>query len=122
MSIMIKKGDTGLIGLYMGPQVAKDSFRIELNGVLDELSSFLSISISCIGQKEFKRVLMNICADLFVIGTEVATSARFAPHLKNGLILGMWPYLKKRLWSLKKKKKQKRVVLPSRMKGCFPVF
>lgn len=107
MSIMIKKGDTGLTGLYMGPRVAKDSFRIELNGALDELSSFLSMSISCIRQKKFKRVLLDIRADLFVIGTEMATAARFVPRLKKRINLKHVAMLEEKIMELEKKEKTK---------------
>ncbi len=73
MSIMTKKGDKGRTSLFLGGMVAKDNPRVELEGVLDELCSFMGMSKSLVRDKQIKSRLEELQKDLFVIGAEVAT-------------------------------------------------
>ncbi len=78
-----KKGDRGLTALYRGGTVYKDHVRVEACGTLDELSAFLGMAKSLIARKELKGLIESIQQDLFVVGAEVATDAKFLSSLKK---------------------------------------
>jgi cob(I)alamin adenosyltransferase len=83
MSIVTKKGDQGKTSLLYGDVVSKDSPRVELNGALDELSSFLGMSKCLIKDRFAKKCLQQIQKDLMVVAAEVATPVRFIKKLKK---------------------------------------
>lgn len=87
MSIVTRKGDRGRTSLLYGGVVSKDSPRVELNGALDELSSFLGISKSLIKDKRIKKCLEDIQKDMVLLSAEVATPARFLKKLKRRVSL-----------------------------------
>ncbi len=107
MGITTKRGDDGKTGMYRGPDIAKDDPRIEFNGVLDELSSFLGLALSCIKQKKMKEELVSIREDLFVIGTEVVTKARFLGVLKRRIVSEDVSLLEKKIVEFEDKIKEK---------------
>ena len=78
---MTKKGDKGKTSLFLGGVVAKDDPRVELEGVLDELCSYLGLSKSLVKGAFVKKQLESLQKDLFIIGAEVATTARFLKKL-----------------------------------------
>lgn len=114
MGITTKAGDQGRTGLYKGKRVAKDSLRIEFNGVLDELSSFLGLALSHIRREKLKKYLMYIRKDLFVIGTEAATTTRFLGRLKKRVGLKDVLLIEERIVEFEKEIKKK--------KPCFSVI
>ena len=83
MSIVTKKGDKGRTSLLYGGMVSKDDPRVELNGALDELSSFLGMAKSLIKDKATKKNLEGIQKDLIVINAEIATLPKFLAKLKK---------------------------------------
>ena len=83
MSIVTKKGDKGKTSLFFGGVVSKDNPRVELNGALDELSSFLGMAKSLIKDKATKKNLEGIQKDLIVINAEIATLPKFLAKLKK---------------------------------------
>ena len=83
MSIVTKKGDKGKTSLFLGGVVAKDSPRVEFEGCLDELCSFLGVCKSLARNASVKKHLESIQKDLFVIGAEVATASRFLKRLSR---------------------------------------
>ncbi len=80
MKITTKKGDKGKTSLFLGGSVFKDDARVELEGTLDELCSFLGLARSMVEKSSLKKGLEGIQKDLFIVGAEAATSA---PYLKR---------------------------------------
>ncbi|MBI5873677.1 MAG: cob(I)yrinic acid a,c-diamide adenosyltransferase [Candidatus Omnitrophica bacterium] len=83
MAIVTKKGDKGWTSLFLGGMVAKDDPRVELDGTLDELCSFLGTAKSLAKKRSLRSQLEALQKDLFIIGAEVATAAAFLNKLKN---------------------------------------
>jgi cob(I)alamin adenosyltransferase len=82
MSIVTKRGDSGLTSLLCGSRVRKDDLRIEACGALDELNSFLGLSKSLSRYRAAKKIIDTAQRDLFVIGSEIA-SGKFSYRLKK---------------------------------------
>ncbi len=74
MKIYTKTGDKGETSLFGGKRVWKDNLRIEAYGSVDELNSIIGVAISEISNEELKEELCNIQNDLFVVGSDLATS------------------------------------------------
>ncbi|HIE43914.1 MAG TPA: cob(I)yrinic acid a,c-diamide adenosyltransferase [Candidatus Omnitrophica bacterium] len=83
MGITTRKGDKGRTSLYGGVRVSKDNLRVEANGTIDELCSFIGLAKSLIRDRKSKELLESIQKDLFIIGAEVATNAEFLDRLKK---------------------------------------
>lgn len=83
MSIVTKTGDKGKTSLYCGKRVRKDDMRIEICGVLDEISSFLGMAKSAVKDKGFKQIIETVQGDLFLIGSEVVTEPADAGRMKR---------------------------------------
>ncbi|UCC94555.1 MAG: cob(I)yrinic acid a,c-diamide adenosyltransferase [Candidatus Omnitrophota bacterium] len=83
MNIVTKKGDRGITSLCGGRRVKKDHIRVEVCGMLDELSSFLGLSKSLVNNNEMKKIIGSIQKDLFIIGAEIATESKLIKHLKK---------------------------------------
>lgn len=73
MKIYTKTGDSGETGLFGGERVSKSSLRIEAYGTIDELNSFLGLTITEVCDKSVKELLINIQNKLFVLGSDLAT-------------------------------------------------
>lgn len=73
MKIYTKTGDNGETGLFGGERVSKNSLRIEAYGTIDELNSFLGLTITEVCDKSVKELLINIQNKLFVLGSDLAT-------------------------------------------------
>ena len=56
-----------------GSRLAKDDWRIEAYGTLDELSATLGMAASGRLEPQLSAILKSIQAELFVIGAELAT-------------------------------------------------
>ena len=73
MKIYTKTGDTGETGLFGGERVTKDSPRIEAYGTVDELNSFIGLTITEIQDPDVKKLLERIQNQLFIVGSDLAT-------------------------------------------------
>ena len=73
MKIYTKTGDKGETGLFGGERVSKDSLRISAYGTIDELNSFIGLTITEVGDKSVKENLLKIQNQLFVVGSDLAT-------------------------------------------------
>ena len=85
MSIVTKTGDMGVTSLLYGGRVRKDDLRIEINGILDELSSFLGLIKSLIKKKRGKDLINKIQVHLWMIGSEISTKVAYLSKLKKRL-------------------------------------
>ncbi len=73
MKIYTKTGDKGETGLFAGSRVSKNSERIEAYGTIDELNSFIGLTITEVKSNEVKSLLEKIQNQLFITGSELAT-------------------------------------------------
>lgn len=70
--IYTKSGDKGETGLHNGERVSKSSDRIEAIGSIDELNSFIGLSMSSVMPKIVRDALHKVQHILFDIGGELA--------------------------------------------------
>ena len=112
MSIVTKKGDKGRTSLLYGGMVSKDDPRVELNGALDELSSFLGMAKSLIKDKATKKNLEEIQKDLIVINAEIATLPKFLAKLKKRIGRGDVGGLEKDIKTLETKNPVRNLYTP----------
>ncbi len=85
MRIYTRKGDDGTTGLYFGGRVAKDDWRIEVNGAVDEAQAALGLArAEAVAGSELDDLLVAIERDLYVLMAEVAT----APENRHKLVAG----------------------------------
>lgn len=75
MGIYTKFGDKGKTSLYGGKTVSKGSVRVESYGAMDELNSFLGVTLSTLKDKNIRAKLIQIQKDLFEIGSSLASLA-----------------------------------------------
>lgn len=73
MKIYTKTGDKGETGLFGGQRVSKDSLRIEAYGTIDELNSFIGLTVTEVKDEEVKHLLGKIQNELFTVGSDLAT-------------------------------------------------
>ncbi len=83
--IYTKTGDDGTTGLLYGGRVRKDSWQIELNGVIDEAQAAIGLARAetPAGSEAHER-LTALARDLYVVMAEVAT----APENRRKLTAG----------------------------------
>jgi cob(I)alamin adenosyltransferase len=86
--IYTKKGDDGTTGLLYGGRVRKDSWRIELNGVVDEAQAAIGLARAetAPGSEAHDR-LTALARELYVLMAEVATAPENRPKLTAGVTL-----------------------------------
>lgn len=73
--IYTKKGDDGTTGLLYGGRVRKDSWRIELNGAVDETQAAIGLArAETVPGTEVHERLTALARDLYVLMAEVATA------------------------------------------------
>jgi len=83
--IYTKKGDDGTTGLLYGGRVRKDSWRIELNGAVDEAQAAIGVArAETAAGSEANERLIALARDLYVLMAEVAT----APENRHKLVAG----------------------------------
>ena len=82
MSITTKVGDRGHTFLFSGERVAKDSARTSAYGALDELVSVLGLARATARRADVRAAVMTLQRELFVVGSELATSRRHVGLLK----------------------------------------
>jgi len=73
MKIYTKTGDSGETSLFGGTRVWKDDLRIESYGTVDELNSVIGLAIEECEIIELKIHLVEIQADLFNLGADLAS-------------------------------------------------
>ncbi len=84
-TIYTKKGDDGTTGLLYGGRVRKDSWRIELNGAVDEAQAAIGLArAETAPGSEANDRLTRLARDLYVLMAEVAT----APENRSKLTAG----------------------------------
>ncbi|HKI77663.1 MAG TPA: cob(I)yrinic acid a,c-diamide adenosyltransferase [Ignavibacteriaceae bacterium] len=72
MKIYTKTGDSGETGLFGGERVSKSSARIDAYGTVDELNSYIGLTITEIKDTEVKSLLEKIQSQLFIVGSDLA--------------------------------------------------
>ena len=96
--IYTKTGDDGTTGLSDGSRVKKHDLRPSAYGDVDELNSFIGLSINCINKKKkynfLVEILKRIQNDLFDLGADLSTpieeNPKFEPlRIKNSQILNL---------------------------------
>jgi cob(I)alamin adenosyltransferase len=86
--IYTKKGDDGTTGLLYGGRVRKDSWRIDLNGVVDEAQAAIGLArAETVPGSEVHERLTALARDLYVLMAEVATAPENRRKLKAGSTL-----------------------------------
>ncbi len=75
-NIYTRTGDKGETGLADGSRIAKDSFRVEAIGDVDELNSHIGVILSHSIPESVQECLEGLQHDLFHIGGELATPGR----------------------------------------------
>ncbi len=86
--IYTKKGDDGTTGLLFGGRVRKDSWRIELNGAVDEAQAAIGLArAETVAGSEANDRLTSLARDLYVLMAEVATASENRHKLTAGSTL-----------------------------------
>ena len=86
--IYTKKGDDGTTGLLYGGRVRKDSWRIELNGAVDEAQAAIGLArAETAPGSEVHERLTALARDLYVLMAEVATAPDNRRKLTAGVTL-----------------------------------
>ena len=88
LKIYTRKGDDGTTGLLYGGRVAKDSPRIDANGVVDEAQAALGLA-RCEAEPdgELDELLIRLERELYVLMAEVATDTANRHKLVAGRTL-----------------------------------
>ena len=102
MSITSKKGDKGRTVLYSGKKVPKYHIRIDICGILDELSCYLGTARSVLHKKKANDLIASIQKDLYLIAAEVATEPEAVQKLKKKLKPSSVEALEKQIHDLEK--------------------
>ena len=96
--IYTKTGDDGTTGLSDGSRVKKYDLRPSAYGDVDELNSFIGLSINCINKEKkyifLVEILKKIQNDLFDLGADLSTpieeNPKFEPlRIKNSQVLNL---------------------------------
>lgn len=89
--IYTRTGDKGETGLFGGGRVPKSHPRVAAYGAVDELNAALGLATSSLSDPEIGGRLSTIQADLFTIGSHLATpraegeeAHRYLPELPHG--------------------------------------
>jgi cob(I)alamin adenosyltransferase len=86
--IYTKKGDDGTTGLLYGGRVRKDSWRIRLNGEVDETQAAIGLArAETQAGSEPNERLTALARDLYVLMAEVATAPENRGKLTSGATL-----------------------------------
>jgi len=73
MPIYTKTGDDGDTALFGGGRVPKSDKRVQAYGEVDELNSFIGLSLASVLESEVTSGLRLIQNDLFALGANLAT-------------------------------------------------
>ncbi len=82
LKVYTKTGDKGETSLYGGKRVDKFDPRVETYGTIDELNSFIGVTVAGLGNKHAKisKELIHIQHDLFDIGALLANPNPKSKH------------------------------------------
>jgi cob(I)alamin adenosyltransferase len=83
MKIYTKTGDKGETGLLGGERILKNSPRIEAYGTIDELNSFIGLTIIEVQDDLVKSILNKIQNRLFMVGSDLSTPNSIENQKKN---------------------------------------
>ena len=84
MKLYTKQGDGGLTGLIGGARVAKNDPRVAAYGDVDETNAAVGVVIAACDDEEMVATLRRIQAELFVLGSQLATPPGDRPKLVIG--------------------------------------
>lgn len=90
MKIYTRTGDDGSTGLIGGSRVAKDDAAIECYGTVDELNASLGAAVVVATDAETRIWLEQVQAELFTIGSHLATPAGASQASSLPALDGMW--------------------------------
>lgn len=79
MKLYTKSGDDGSTGLFGGPRVPKCAPRVDAYGEVDEANAAIGVVLAASEDKQITERLLQIQADLFVVGAELATPSGHKP-------------------------------------------
>jgi cob(I)alamin adenosyltransferase len=85
MKIYTKTGDSGETGLFGGARVHKDSVRVNAYGSVDELNAAIGVAVGTAHPRQRSK-LLEIQADLFALGAELACTPGKAHKLSSNLL------------------------------------
>lgn len=74
MKVYTRSGDKGMTSLVDGKRIEKDSIKVEAYGTIDELNSYIGLSINYLKDNSDKDILMKVQTKLFEIGAELAST------------------------------------------------
>src|SRR5258705_2739516 len=80
--IYTKTGDKGTTSLIGGTKVSKAHIRIETYGTVDELNSWIGLSVDQLGHKHSRKILKEVQDRLFTIGSSLACDPEKEPKMK----------------------------------------
>ena len=80
--IYTKTGDKGTTALFGGQRVEKDDLRIQAYGTIDELNSVIGVALTHDMHKGVADELLAISAQLFSLGSDLATPLDPAPSFE----------------------------------------
>jgi cob(I)alamin adenosyltransferase len=83
--IFTRAGDRGQTRLLSGETLEKDDLRVNTYGALDELQSHLGMARALISEPTLRSMLYAIQKDLFVAGSELASTPTKLAQLKRRL-------------------------------------
>lgn len=125
MPITTKKGDAGSTSLLGGRRISKHDPRVEANGTLDELCSFLGLAKSFSKERSAKVILARIQKDVYTICAELAAGKKYAHTLKERICLQSIEWLETQLQVFEHSRRLRNscFYLPGKttLAGCFDV-
>lgn len=83
MKVYTRTGDGGETGLFGGNRVPKTHPRVKAYGTLDELCSFLGMTLNYVDSKEVTEFTVTVQRHLFTLGSWLA-SPKACENLANG--------------------------------------
>lgn len=87
MSITTKTGDDGTTALFGGRRVAKYNLQIEACGSVDEVTSFIGLTIESISEKKIKGELSDIQVHLYLIMAYLSGATLDEVRVKKHLLV-----------------------------------
>ena len=84
MKLYTKQGDDGSTGLIGGTRVPKNDPRVAAYGEVDETNAAIGVVIAGCGNEETAATLRRVQAELFVLGSQLATPPGDQPKLVIG--------------------------------------
>ena len=96
-----------MTSLYMTGKVPKDHIRIEICGILDELTSHLGMARSLTRNRKVRKMIETTQRDLYVMSAEIVTRTTFIAKLKKRLKAPCVKAIEKNIKELERGKKIK---------------